>query len=214
MPGFLLKAKNILKGIGTGSAIKDGVLAAPASIGIAKMALIGGGAAVMAGFLVAVPLFSQGSTQSLGIMQAVDPLAESQSTSSSSTVGGTSASGVVNCAREQIGKPYVWGAEGPDSFDCSGLVTYCYRQALSVEIGHYTGLQMTDTHFTTVLSVNELSAGDIILDGGLNPSHVGIYSGEGTVIHAPTFGDVVREVSLLEFNGWVYGNETYRHYTG
>ena len=74
---------------------------------------------------------------------------------------------------------------------------------------------MTDTKFKTVSSVDELAAGDIILDGGsIMPSHVGIYSGEGTVIHAPTFNDKVREVPLAEFYGWVTGNETFRHYVG
>ena len=139
-------------------------------------------------------------------------------TSGSSSHGGGTASGeameIVEVARAQIGKPYVWAAEGPNSFDCSGLVTYCYRVVYGVEIPHYTGSQILDPRFETVSSVDQLVAGDIILDGGSMPSHVGIYTGNGTVIHAPTFGDYVREVSLQEFYNWVVGAETFRHYVG
>lgn len=218
VPWFLLKAKGALKKIDAAKTVKDSLSSEGTAVMsnrlptiLVSLTFVG----MFVGMMMLVSLISQGSTQSLGVMQAVDPLAEAESSSSGSSTTGTSASGVVNCARQQIGKPYVWGAEGPDSFDCSGLVTYCYRQALSVEVGHYTGTQMTDTKFKTVSSVDELAAGDIILDGGsIMPSHVGIYSGEGTVIHAPTFNDKVREVPLAEFYGWVTGNETFRHYVG
>lgn len=133
------------------------------------------------------------------------------SANASTTVTGNAAS-VLECARAQIGDPYVWAAEGPDSFDCSGLVTYCYREALGVSIPHYTGSQMTDSHFQTVSSVDELSAGDIILRGGNPPSHVGIYTGEGTVVHAPHTGDFVKEVSYDQFAS--SGGLTFRHYIG
>ena len=134
------------------------------------------------------------------------------SSANASTIATGNAASVVDCAREQLGDPYVWAAEGPDSFDCSGLVTYCYREALGVSIPHYTGSQMTDSHFQTVSSVDELSAGDIILRGGNPPSHVGIYTGSGTVIHAPHTGDVVKEVSYDQFAS--SGGLTFRHYIG
>lgn len=217
MPGFLLKAKGALKKIGAAKTVNDSLSSEGTAVMsnrlqtiLVSLTFVG----MFVGMMMLVSLISQGSTQSLGIMQASDPLGNVKASSSSGTSSNGSASSVVACAREQIGKPYVWGAEGPNSFDCSGLVTYCYRQALSVEIGHYTGTQMTDSRFKTVGSVDELTAGDIILDGGNMPSHVGIYSGEGTVIHAPTFNDHVREVPLAEFYGWVTGNETFRHYVG
>ena len=131
------------------------------------------------------------------------------------------ASSVVECARQQIGKPYVFGAEGPDSFDCSGLVAYCYRQALGVEVPHYTKSLATSNLFETVTSADELSAGDIILDGGNNIGHVGIYSGNGTVIHSAIkteYGlsgiDGVQEESLQDYCDYHGGFEVYRRYKG
>lgn len=218
MPGFLLKAKGVLKKIGTAKTIKDSAGGAKEKFdGMStgtKIMLAAGGCLfpiifVLAAFIVLISF----PFDLFNIHGAVNNDSKAFASTSSNS-NSTSASEVVNIAREQIGKPYIWAAEGPDSFDCSGLVTYCYRQALSVEIPHWTISQMTDSHFQTVSSVDELSAGDIILDGGSSPSHVGIYTGEGTVIHAPTFGDHVREVPLEEFYGWVSGAETYRHYIG
>ena len=122
-----------------------------------------------------------------------------------------SASAVVNEARGALGVPYVWGGESyTEGMDCSGLVVVCYKRALGVTLPHYTGSLMTDSHFTTVSSIDELTAGDIIVSA----SHVGIYTGEGTVIHEPKEGDVCREVSLEEFLAWSSDEYIYRHYTG
>ena len=101
---------------------------------------------------------------------------------------------VVQCARNQIGKPYVWGAEGPDSFDCSGLVMYCYDQC-----GHSFGYRCTT--YTLVnegvaVSQSNLIAADLVLP---SIEHVQIYSGNGYIIHAPQPGDVVKEVALYSF---------------
>ncbi len=133
---------------------------------------------------------------------------------SGGTIGSGVAASVVECARQQIGKPYIWAAEGPNSFDCSGLVTYCYREALGVEVPHQTKLLAASDSFVTVSSVNEIGAGDIILDGGNDIHHVGIYTGAGTVIHAPKPGMNVEEVSLDRFKSWVGGFETYRRFIG
>ena len=130
------------------------------------------------------------------------------------TGGNGLATSVVECARQQIGKPYVWAAEGPNAFDCSGLVTYCYRQALGVEVPHYTKRLADSNLFETVSSVDQLGPGDIILDGGSNIQHVGIYTGEGTVVHAPVAGMNVSEVPLSSYQSWVGGYETYRRYIG
>lgn len=134
--------------------------------------------------------------------------------SSSGSIGSGVAASVVECARQQIGKPYIWAAEGPNAFDCSGLVTYCYREALGVEVPHQTKLLAASGSFVTVSSVNEIGAGDIILDGGNDIHHVGIYTGAGTVIHAPRPGMNVEEVSLDRFKSWVGGFETYRRFIG
>ncbi len=119
-----------------------------------------------------------------------------------------SASAVVKEARGALGVPYVWGGESYTSgMDCSGLVKVCYQRALNVSLPHKAAALMTDSHFTTVQSVEELTPGDIIV----TPTHVGIYTGEGTVIHEPQTGDVCKEVSLESF---IKGrtNLLYRHY--
>ena len=189
---------------------EEGLFATIAKIGQVPMMIGCAGIIAIALLLIAPILIIIPSFGTISIMQGVDPFFAHASTGKLTG----KASSVAECARQQIGKPYIWGAEGPDSFDCSGLVTYCYREALGVEVPHWTVWQYSDPQFTTVSSVEELSEGDIILDGGSYPSHVGIYMGEGTVIHAPTFYDHVREVSLAEFYGWVGGAETFRHYNG
>ncbi len=110
--------------------------------------------------------------------------------------GAGTATGVVAQARGALGVPYVWGGESYKSgMDCSGLVKVCYKRALGVDLPHKAELLMTDSHFTDVKSANELSGGDIIV----TKTHVGIYTGVGTVIHEPGIGDVCKEVSLESF---------------
>ena len=101
---------------------------------------------------------------------------------------------IVNCARNQFGKPYVWGAEGPDSFDCSGLVMYCYEQC-----GY--GFNHRPTTYTLIEMGSSVSQSNLIIADLVFPSsgHVQIYSGNGNIIHAPKSGDVVKEVSLYKF---------------
>ncbi len=100
----------------------------------------------------------------------------------------------------QLGKPYVWGAEGPDSYDCSGLVQTAWRVA-GVSITRVVGTQMHDGVAT---DLPHLSPGDLIaIPGGLGsmaaPGHVGMYIGAGRVVEAPHSGDVVKVVSLKSY---------------
>lgn len=121
---------------------------------------------------------------------------------------GSSDSPVVREARGALGVPYVWGGESyTGGMDCSGLVKVCYERAYGITLPHYTGALMADSHFTTVGSINELTAGDIIL----SPGHVVIYTGEGTIIHEPRSGDVCKEVSLDDYFR-THKNCTFRHY--
>lgn len=76
-----------------------------------------------------------------------------------------------------------------------GLVKVCYQRALGVDLPHNAATLMTDSHFTTVDSIDKLEAGGIIVTS----SHVGIYSGENTVIHEPHTGDKCKEVPLEDF---------------
>jgi cell wall-associated NlpC family hydrolase len=99
--------------------------------------------------------------------------------------------GVVGVAYDQLGKPYVWGAAGPNSFDCSGLTMYCYRVGAGISISHSSYAQ---AYCGVPVSVGELAAGDIL--GFRGWGHVGLYIGGGEFIHAPQSGDVVKITSL------------------
>ncbi len=104
---------------------------------------------------------------------------------------GTPHGGVVGVAYAQLGKPYVWGAEGPDCFDCSGLTMYCYSVGAGISISHSSYEQ---ANCGTQVSVSELQPGDIL--GFRGWGHVGLYVGGGDFIHAPQTGDVVKVTSL------------------
>lgn len=97
---------------------------------------------------------------------------------------------IVDRAYAQLGKPYVWGASGPNSFDCSGLVGYCI-----------TG--KTGSHWCTTYTmagwqrVSDPQPGDFCL----NSHHTGVYIGNGQMIHAPRTGDVVK-ISAVHPGMW------------
>jgi cell wall-associated NlpC family hydrolase len=97
----------------------------------------------------------------------------------------------------ELGKPYVWGAGGPSSFDCSGLVSYVYAQ-VGVSLPHNAAAQYG---YGTPVSYGDLQAGDLVFFSGLG--HVGIYIGGGQFIHAPHTGDVVKISSLSSHGGYV-----------
>jgi len=100
---------------------------------------------------------------------------------------------VLNAAASKLGRPYVWGAAGPDAFDCSGLVQWAFAQA---------GVRMprvTDRQWATgpKISLSEAQPGDLLFwrRDPTNPgyiSHVAIYWGDGKMLHAPRTGDVVK----------------------
>lgn len=102
--------------------------------------------------------------------------------SSSTTTSGTNVNGgsIVSRAYSQLGKPYVWGACGPNSFDCSGFVSYCLT-------GSYSRLGTTLT-FMGWTRVSNPQPGDVVTTA----THCGIYIGNGQMIHAPHTGDVVK----------------------
>src|SRR4051794_7123143 len=97
----------------------------------------------------------------------------------------------VNTAMAQLGKPYVWAAAGPSSFDCSGLIQYAYAAA-GVSLPHSSGGQ---AKLGTAVTRDQLQPGDII--AFYSPvSHVGMYIGNGQMVPAPTSGDVVKVASI------------------
>lgn len=110
------------------------------------------------------------------------PSRPSGNNTSSNTTSGSNANGgtIVSRAYSQLGKPYVWGAVGPSSFDCSGFVSYCLT-------GSYTRLGTTLT-FMGWTRVSNPQPGDVVTTA----THCGIYIGNGQMIHAPHTGDVVK----------------------
>ena len=93
----------------------------------------------------------------------------------------------VKTACAQIGKPYVWGADGPDSFDCSGLTQYAWKAA-GVYLTHYTGAQWNEG---TPVSKADLRPGDLVFFYS-DLHHVGMYVGNGLMVHASRSGVPVK----------------------
>ncbi|MFI0485971.1 NlpC/P60 family protein [Actinomadura sp. 9N215] len=90
-------------------------------------------------------------------------------------------------AMTKIGDPYVWGAAGPNAFDCSGLTMWAYKQ-VGINLPHYTGSQWNaGTH----VSRGQLQPGDLVFFHS-DLHHMGIYVGGGKMLHAPHTGDVVK----------------------
>lgn len=114
----------------------------------------------------------------------------SSSATNNSKPQSVSGNSVVNRAYSQLGKPYQWAAVGPNSFDCSGLVSYCLT-------GSYSRLGTTGT-FMGWTRVSNPQPGDICV----NSHHCGIYIGGGQMIHAPQTGDVVKVSSV--HSGMIY----------
>ncbi|MFD6279130.1 NlpC/P60 family protein [Streptomyces sp. NPDC060209] len=98
---------------------------------------------------------------------------------------------VLDFARAQIGKPYVWGATGPSSYDCSGLTQAAWKAA-GVDLPRTTWDQV---EVGTRVATADLQPGDLVFFYD-DISHVGIYKGDGMMIHAPKPGANVREESI------------------
>ncbi|MER7978740.1 NlpC/P60 family protein [Streptomyces sp. NPDC095817] len=103
----------------------------------------------------------------------------------------TKAGKALAFARTQIGKPYVWGATGPDSYDCSGLTQAAWKAA-GVSLPRVTYDQV---NAGTTVSLTDAKPGDLVFFYD-DISHVGLYIGNGMMIHAPKPGAYVREESI------------------
>lgn len=123
---------------------------------------------------------------------AYTPSMSSPSSSSSSSSGGGYSSSssipshgsVVDYAASRLGCPYVWGASGPNTFDCSGLTMWCYRQ-IGISLPHYDRSQYAAARAR--LNPRDAAPGDILW----RPGHVAISTGGTNYIHAPHTGAVV-----------------------
>ncbi|WP_369233780.1 NlpC/P60 family protein [Streptomyces sp. R21] len=115
----------------------------------------------------------------------------STGTSTDDSAYATKAAKALAFARAQVGKPYVWGATGPDSYDCSGLTQASWKAA-GVDLPRTTWDQV---NVGTTVSLANAQPGDLIFFYD-DISHVGLYIGNGMMIHAPKPGAYVREESV------------------
>jgi cell wall-associated NlpC family hydrolase len=106
------------------------------------------------------------------------------------------AQAAVDTALAQVGDPYVWGAGGPNSFDCSGLIQYAYAAA-GISLPHSSRMQ---SQMGTAVSRAQLQPGDLVFY--YSPvSHVSMYIGNGQMVHASTSGQPVKVVSVESMGG-------------
>ncbi|MGR6963573.1 NlpC/P60 family protein [Geodermatophilus sp. URMC 61] len=102
----------------------------------------------------------------------------------------------VDTALAQVGDPYVWGAGGPNAFDCSGLTQYAYAAA-GISLPHSSRMQAA---MGSAVSRSELQPGDLIFYHS-PVSHVAMYIGNGQMVHASTSGQPVKVVSVDSMGG-------------
>ncbi|OIK03352.1 C40 family peptidase [Streptomyces monashensis] len=126
--------------------------------------------------------------------QRADRSASSRVDLGNSTPASGLAGAAFAAAQSQIGKPYVYGATGTASYDCSGLTSWAYAQA-GASIPRTSQEQATIG--TRISSVNDLQVGDLVFFYG-DIHHVGLYAGNGEVLHAPHTGAVVRYESMAD----------------
>ncbi|MFR7365017.1 MAG: SH3 domain-containing protein [Terrisporobacter sp.] len=131
----------------------------------------------------------------------------SSSSSSSNSSTSVSVDKVLDFSHQQLGKPYVWGAQGPNSFDCSGLIYYVYKNAANITLPRTS---VEQSKFGTTVSKSNLKAGDLVFFDTNGPnngavSHVGIYAGGGQLIHASSSNKKIVKVNM-ETSYW---NNTY-----
>lgn len=107
---------------------------------------------------------------------------------------------VIKIAKQQIGKPYKYGSAGPDSFDCSGLTMYAYKNGAGITLPRTSKEQATAG---TYVSKSNLKPGDLIFfnTSGSGISHVGIYLGNDEMLHAPSSGKTI-EITKITLSYW------------
>lgn len=128
---------------------------------------------------------TQQASSQAATTQTAKPQVSTQSNSSTAQT-------VVSAAQSQIGKPYVWGATGPNAYDCSGLVQYAYSQA-GKNVGRTTYQQAGAGHH---ISVSQAQPGDILMWGDY---HDAIYVGNNQYVHAPQPGQNVTQASISSY---------------
>ncbi len=100
---------------------------------------------------------------------------------------------IVSYAKKFLGTPYVWGGTTPSGFDCSGFVQYVYKNCAGISLPRTSQAQI---NVGTPVSRSQLQPGDLVFP---STGHVGIYVGNGQMIHSPQTGDVVKISSVYAF---------------
>lgn len=142
--------------------------------------------------------YNLGGQQWIMAKYTVDPSTPVAQAASTTTTATSSVQTVINAAKAQIGKPYVWGASGPSAFDCSGLTSFAFSKA-GKNIGRTTYTQL---NAGKRVSVGQLQAGDLVFWGNY---HVGIYLGNNQYIHAPQPGQNVTVATISSYFYPSYG---------
>ena len=133
-------------------------------------------------------------------VEAAEPIPESGAQLTAATWRRAIGQAVIDAGETKLGAPYVYSAGGPDAFDCSGFTRWAWMQ-LGVELPHNSGAQWAAVE---QIPLDQLEPGDIIFDwgfGGGEPDHVGLYVGDGVMIHAPNSSGVVRYDSIYWWTG-------------
>lgn len=112
---------------------------------------------------------------------------------------GPAAQAAVDTALAQVGDPYVWGAGGPEAYDCSGLTQYAYSAA-GIALPHSSSMQ---SQMGSAVSVDQLQPGDLLFYYSPT-SHVAMYIGNGQMVHASTAGSPVKVVAFDSMSGFTH----------
>lgn len=129
------------------------------------------------------------------VNETVKKTTANKKTNTSSIQASSKAASVVALAKEQVGKPYVWGATGPDKFDCSGLVQYVYQHAAGINLPRTTYDQVK---VGQTVPLDKLQAGDLVFWGSETaPYHVAIYIGNNQYVNSatPDEGTILQNMS-------------------
>lgn len=125
----------------------------------------------------------------------------------SSSLDGEAEGGLLGAVEKYgKGKPYVWGAEGPDAFDCSGLVKYALEKAFGKSFPHYSGDQ-----YSASRGVKDPQIGDLVFFGPGGRNHVGVYAGNGKVWSAMNPSSGIGMANVSDFHE---GEVSYRRVPG
>jgi cell wall-associated NlpC family hydrolase len=103
--------------------------------------------------------------------------------------------GAIDAAVSKVGAPYVWGSAGPNTFDCSGLMVWAFKQ-VGISLPHYSGAQYAST---TRISRSQLQPGDLVFWGSGGSEHVALYMGGNQIVHA--FGSN-KGTGITQLDGW------------